>query len=696
MFSLRLPILLATIVISTAAIASAAGPYKEGDEIEVLMLGEWRPGKVVAVNARGQVLAEYEFAGKAHREAFAAGNVRFVYEAGALAAARTYSDASGTFKVKAALLKVAGDTVTLRKPDMKEIDIPVAKLSPGDQAFIRSIAKKLGDAATSGAAPIRWVDPPPLETFAAGTNTFGALSSTTDKPVALDPDVAPTYLKMKQGGVGFPVQDFFDKMGAVLPLGGSEGWILGVVANGTPGDKPKGTRLLWVSLAKQKLGQQQLLPPHELVLDYHPAHKLLLTQSGDKFSEDSNSLTLWGASPVEKDLKPIVRWRIETDHFADPWARIINDKIVLQRAGKQNYIGWNVETKRQEFKVAQESFFGSQPIVSAGRRYFILPEDERVRVLDATNGETLSTLPVKDRAAAVAITEDGKRLAVLERYSLRIWNFDNLEGSEERYPAESIGTPFTTKLAWVGSDRLMTDDGRGSLVLYSLKRRMSLWNYQLDHDARPEHGATRTHEIVAGHLVYAAAVRNGGESGLAVGAVELPGPKVNETDAAVDAESLLILKAGSVVKLEVNCGEHSTQVREALEAEIKKNGWELNDAATAVISATMSQAQAQTVTYRMGGFGKPVSEQTVTVTPFVSSLVLKMGDKEVWSSGTRTGAPGIISAKEGESLQTEVDRWQKPNPGFFATADIPDKIMDPAKRNGLGVTSVTNRGLIAK
>src|SRR5687767_3866057 len=98
MFSLRLSLLLATIVLSTAAMSAAAGPYKEGDEIEVFMLGEWRPGKVVAVNARGQVLAEYEFAGRPHREAIAAANVRFVYEAGALAASRTYSDASGSFK----------------------------------------------------------------------------------------------------------------------------------------------------------------------------------------------------------------------------------------------------------------------------------------------------------------------------------------------------------------------------------------------------------------------------------------------------------------------------------------------------------------------------------------------------------------------------------------------------------------------
>jgi hypothetical protein len=96
----------------------------------------------------------------------------------------------------------------------------------------------------------------------------------------------------------------------------------------------------------------------------------------------------------------------------------------------------------------------------------------------------------------------------------------------------------------------------------------------------------------------------------------------------------------------------------------------------------------------MGGFGRPVSTESVTVTPYISSLKITMGDKVIWQSGTSTGAPPIVVLKEGQTVQEEVDRWQKPNPGFFDTVDISDRIMDPAKRNGLGTTQVTNRGLV--
>jgi hypothetical protein len=52
--------------------------------------------------------------------------------------------------------------------------------------------------------------------------------------------------------------------------------------------------------------------------------------------------------------------------------------------------------------------------------------------------------------------------------------------------------------------------------------------------------------------------------------------------------------------------------------------------------------------------------------------------------------------REGQTAQSEVSKWQNPNPGFFDQVAIPARILDPAKKNGLGTTEVTNRGLVAK
>ncbi|QDU28320.1 hypothetical protein ETAA8_34200 [Anatilimnocola aggregata] len=670
--------------------ASGANTYKEGDLIEVNFLGKWWPATVVATNARGDVMAEYEFAGGNQRKAFANAAVRYQCESGAIAPVRTWSDPSGTFKTKAALLKIEGEAIVIRKPDMKELTIQVANLSTSDQSFVKSLQKKVADDISSGK---KWVEPPPLETFAAG-DAFSSTPAFGAQTTAITPDPLPAYLKIKQGGVAWALDNFHDRISAVIPLGGTDSWILGVVTNGF--EKEFGTRLYWVSLAKQKVQQRHMLPPGEVVLDYHPKAKRLLTQSGGGVGEET-AYTLWGASPVEKELKPIVKWRAEKGPSATtPWARIIDEKLVLQRADKQKYIAWDTERKQIAYRVSQESFFAPSAIISGGRKYLVLPEDERVRIIDTTNGQTLTSLPAAASVSSVALSEDGTKLAALERYSLRIWDVTNPAAAEERIAAEAIGTPFSTTMTWVGTDRLMTSDFHGSLVLFSLKRRLALWTYELDMDARPEHGATRTHEIVDRHLVYAASVRQGANHGLAVGAVQLPGPKVDEADNAVDPASLLIVKPGTAVKLDVQCGEHDAQVRTALEAEIQKNGWVRDDNATTVLTASMKQGESQTVTYRLGGFGRPVSEESVTITPYISSLNLTVDQTVAWSSGTRTGAPGMVSLREGQTLQGEVERWQKPNPGFFATVDIPDSIFDPAKRKGMGTTSVTNRGLIPK
>src|SRR5438309_7285165 len=89
-----------------------AQSYKANDRIEVFYLNKWYPGVVVNTNQRGEVLAEYEFiAGRPRREIFKPDAVRFEYESGAIARGRMWSDTSGSFRIKAALLAASDNEV---------------------------------------------------------------------------------------------------------------------------------------------------------------------------------------------------------------------------------------------------------------------------------------------------------------------------------------------------------------------------------------------------------------------------------------------------------------------------------------------------------------------------------------------------------------------------------------------------------
>ncbi len=676
-----------------------AEQFKAGDEIEVLHLGSWLPATVVKTNQRGDVLAEFEFASNTRQEAFKPANVRYAYEAGALARARTWSDGAGKFKVKAALIEIGDEKITLRKPDKTEIKVTISKLSDSDQQFLKKLQKGAGGPAA------RPPQPPPLEDFeggAGGNDSFATFGDDAGN-AALEPDPLPADLKLKQGGVGFPTEDFFDRLGAVLAVGGKDAWVLAGVENGTPG-KALPTRLYWASLARQKIEGRQLLPPGESVLDYHdPTHRVLTfahvaadgSEGGEK---ETAALTLWEASPTDKQAKPLVRWKADSGERGhhEPWARIIDADVVLQRWKKQELVGWDTTAKQVRYRLTQASFFAPFPALSGGRKYIFLPEDKGVRIFESATGHLVSTLPAENGAAGVAISDDGCRAAVLSQNALTVWDLKDTSAPPQHYQAETIGTRFRADLFWVGDERVMADSGHRGQVLFSLKHKLSLWNYKFDMNAIRESEGHRVREIVGQHLVYGATVGNGGRSGLAVGAVLLPGPKVDEAEKELDPESLIVIKAGTPVQLNVQAGEETARVQAALEEKIKKNGWILSPTAEAILVAEMKRGDQQTITYRVSGFGKRPSEQTATVTPYISTMRLTIGKQVAWQSGTSSGAPHSVTLKEGETVQAEVDRWQHPNVEIFEKVEIPARIIDPAKRDGLGTTEVTNRGLVVK
>lgn len=680
---------------------AAAEKYEVDEQIEVFVFNEWRAATVIETDKKGNVLAEYEHVGPT-RKVFPPAQVRHAYESGALTRGRNWSDPSGKFRTKAALLTINDDdTLTIRKEDLTELKIPLANLSDADKKYIKTLKKEGGLKVLAGP------EPPPLEDFADGASGAFGIPFTGEEGgqrTALAPDPIPAYMKMKQGGVAFAFDDSSDKLGAVLPLGGPDCWVLAALENENPWTKGLPTRVLWVSLTKQKVEKRQLLPAGEAVLDYHPASRRLLTYAALKDDGSTSSwggkpvLTLWETSPTEEKVKPVVRWNADSGEgvFHEPWARIIDANTVLQRYKKQEYVAWDISAKAVKYRIAQESFFAPLATLSGGRKYLFLPEDKGVRVLEASTGKLLFGLPTKNGASGIAVSEDGRRAAVLEDYNLVVWDLTDPAAEPQRFEAQAIGTPFRADLAFVGDNRIMSDAGHFGNVMFSMKTKIALWNYHFDHSAVHEDKGRRLREIVDRHLIYAASVQAGAQRGLAVGAVQLPGPKVDEVEATTTYESLLVLKPGSEVRLQVATGQYDAQVRRALEQEIEKNGWVLSESAGIVVEAKMGQSPTQTVTYSSGGFGRGQSTESVSVTPFYSSLQVKIGEQVAWSSGTSTGAPPMLWLREGQTAQGEVSKWQNPQPGFFDTVDIPDKILDPAKKNGLGTTEVTNRGLVVK
>lgn len=665
----------------------AAETYKAGDEVEVFYLNSWFFGKVIDTNKRGEVQVEFKFAVSPQRALFSQANIHFKFESGALARARTWSDTSGKFKIRAAILSVEDGKVKLRKPDLSEIEVPEEKLCDADKVLIKKLLEQVGPIASKVPTP------PEVESFAETKTEGGQVG---DMPVAYQPDPMPAYKKLKQGGIGFPTEPVLERVGVVLPVGGNDSLIMAAVEYERLG-KEKPNTLWWASLSSQKVIGKQLLPPKELVLDYHPRSHRLLTFSSLSTKEDrwgKPALTLWEVVPTDNVIKAIVRWDIDflgrdkqgnSDNYT-PWARVLDGNLILHRLRDHEFVVWNAERKAMAYRTKQESYYVPDAVLSGGGKYLFLPEDKGVRIIETATGQFVATLPVQQGASGVAISEDGRRAAVLDHSRLFVFDLTDLSIAPKQFRAEALDSPFTATLMWVGDDRI-TAHVRDELKMFSLKHNLVLWRYEFDSGTSPrsQYGGRRIFDIVDSHLVYTAHLS--GTS--AVGAVKFPGPKVEDVVGGINPEDFMIVKPGSEVRLEVRCGTDSATVQAAVEKQIRANGWKISASAPIVIIAEMRRGEPQSTTYE----SQSAPSQSVTIAPYISELKIISGNKTIWEAATRRRVPPFLRLQAEQSVQAEIDKWQKPNPGFFDRAAMPMRLLDPAKRDGFGTTMVTTKGL---
>lgn len=678
-----------------------AGKFNVGDVVQVYddWRNEWKNGTVVDINRRGELLIETAFAGSLRREVYQPKVVRFAYEDGAIGPARTWTDTSGTFKIMAAPLGVVGEKIRLRREDMSEIEVPIAKLADADQRLIERMKAEMGIRATPAPEPIRAIRFSGTDN--ENLNAFGSVGLAEER-IAILADPLPSYMVIPAGGVGFNKHYEKEQFGLIQPIGGPSGLVL--VSAEYPVDPRKAdefdrSRISWISLKDKKISKEQSLPDGEMVLDYHIASRRLLTYRYERLSERFGRrkclLSIWEVKPTDESVKPIISWEAypEDGYDKEPWARLITGDLVLHRFADKQYVGWDVANKSVAYRIFQDNTWSTPPTLSGTAKYGFLVENQSVRIFDAMTGTTITKLITENPVKLATPSEDGSKLATLEENTLTIWNLTDPSIEPITHPAESIGGSMAKEMYWVNSDMLMIKNFM-EMILYDLNEGIAIWNYHLEHGtvtAVKESEGRQTMGVLNGHLVYGAELMsNGVRAGLAVGNVKLPGPNVREKVEGVSREDLVVVKPGSKVRLEVRCGDqYNPTVYNALVAKIRENGWELNqDDYDAIMHAEIKRGEPITRTYRFFGFSR--APETVTYTPIISKLDMTIGESTIWLNQTSTG-PGMFVSGD-ETIQQQVDR-QKEDVNFFTRSRLPAMILDPKYGRGFGSTKVSTKGL---
>jgi hypothetical protein len=646
--------------------------FKPGDEIEYLWVSKWYPGTVLEVDSTG-VAIEYIWGSSPRREKVDAFKLRFAWEAKAFTPMRFWSDESKNFRIRASAIDIKDGHVLLHKEDGDEVSVPIAKLSSSDQRMLKQFQEKAGP---------RIPTLPELSEFRRQSSGWSApWSEATDlSGVAADP--SPAFASVPMKGVGFAAFNNFEDLIRVEPIGGSDGWMLA----GTVSSFDAPSRILWASLTAGKIKRMQLLPAGERLAAVDPPNRQIIS-----VHKEGPRLTLWNADPTMPEAKPIKSWvSLSKDQWGswNNWTEFVGKNRVIHEWGNHQYVVWDTENNEEVYNIKQESFFSAKPTLSPGKKYLALPEDNRVRVIEAATGNTLASLDVQGGSTAgVGFHPAGDRLAVLTRSQLAVWTLGS-SSEPQRYRADTVGTPFAAHVEWVDDHSLLIDRS----ILYDTRYELPVWSYTAKtFEVQKDSWGEKTQTVLGGKLCYSVKIDNGRDHAFIVGAVELPGPGVRESLQGLDPESLYIIRRGHRVAIEVNCGTHNSEVQAALMKQIADNGWVFDPNSDTVLSSEMGRSKTQTVEYRSmhGGGGA----QSVTTTPYFSTMKLTYQGKTAWQHGGGSGgAPSVMFLKKGELAQARANEMQRPYPGFFRDVDVPEKIFDPSKKRGIGSSLIAVAG----
>lgn len=671
-YSLLLFLLAFTLADSAAAQRSSTRRrFKEGDRIQYHWVNKWLPGVVLQVEDK-RVAIEYEWGSGMKQQIVSANELRFAWEERAFTPMRSWTDQSKKFRIRAAAVGLEEGNVVLHKDDESELTVPIDKLSDTDQRYLKKYIDQMGP-------PVAKL--PPLSNFRRNSSGRDWRWSEAKDLSAVSPDATPSYADLPMQGIVFPRAHFFENLIRVHPIGGSDGWVCAGTVD-SHGEKP--SRIMWLALTSQSVRKLQLVPNGERLSAVDPGSKQFLT-----VNKEGPRLTLWSADPTKDVPQAKKSWiSLAPDNWGswNNWAEIVSPTRVMHEWGRSQFVVWDTATEREVYRIEQESFFNARPTLSPGKKYIALPEDKRVRIVEAATGKTLASLDIEGGSAAgVGFSQDGSLLAILTRSQLAIWTLGSSE-TPQRYRADSIGTPFKARVEFVNNHSLLIDRE----ILFDTRHELPVWSYQAKtFEVKNDTYGEKTQTIIADKLCYAVTIRQP-QDAFVVGAVELPGPGVEEALANFDRESLYVLRPGDRFSIKVDCGQHNTQVERDLRKQIEDNGWVFDPSSSTVLSASMGRSETQTVTYRNQMSGE---SQTVTTTPHFSRMEIIYNGTSIWSTSGGSGLPPVMFVDGSESIQQKASASERPDAGLFSRAEIPEKIFDPAKKRGLGSSLISSRGL---
>jgi len=714
--------------------------FSIGQEVEVEYFNKWRPGVVVALPNSGRIQVEFEFdplgevngtsksksdESKTTKAFFDAKQVRPSKGGGAAKANNKpsggnkkgtsgskstpkgelldWTDSTGKFKIKARFGGLADDKVTLVKDDGKTVTLALDKLDDEGQERARKLA------AGGNENPFESGDENPFEggepeggKSESDLGDVGLVEANWDGVQTLRTDIegdwkyTPDPLKIS----GTPVkksiplhanknQDaFFEKpVGVALHADTLKGAMF--MQDDNP-RREKVAGLQMFDLAEGKAGTLTPLKMPHLPMDISPSGQRVVAAANffiragrQGVREDLISVHHWEG----KELKPEKVWSYVPpgDNFKnDPkYAFFIDEDHLVTVNPFSKMAVWNIPQAKALY-TADLSGSGA-PAISPGRKHIAVATTEGVCLYDALTGDSIGKLPGGNpgQIQAIAFRSDGKQLAALAMQRLMVWDLE--KGSIDR-DIYFTKPQVASSIDWVSDGYLLV----GGQNLIDLERRVVLWEYNQTGGFHGKNGAQ-----VGDNYWYLLTAND--RSARALFPAKLPHNSALQMAQKMKPDDILAIKPGASIAIQWSVQGDQKEVNDSYQSliqQLQDIGMTYAEKSRLVLQVSTAAGETKEIQYR--GFGRFFGGggETVRVTEYISKIQFVEDNNVIWMAEAHSGAPHMLSLKEGQTVQQALAQYQKPNVKFFTQVKLPKYVARPHPSGAYGHSELSAKGVV--
>lgn len=581
---------------------------------------------------------------------------------------RTWTDATGKFKIEAKMLGNEDGGIELEKKDGRVITLPLDKLSKTDQEFVAELESQSSSANPFAGGKKRNSRSSGKSRSSRNRGSASAVTSPnyaenelylSDPGWNVTPDAATTVDSSSNKILPFAAKknkhDFHNRF-AGIQLSGNKRWLASCISN--PFDNHS-------QIVRIDLESGRSAPPS--IIERKDAKLIGISSDGsqaavikDRKGGQAGSLEFWklGDSPEKTGA-----WKTASFHDRDgfsPKSGLFFDGARLMTFGRR-VVMWDCAKASAIYSFSIDKDF--EPALSPNRKQLAVVENDLVYIVDAENGEALGMISPPETPDQMAFSNNGRFLAGLNRQSHAIWVWD-LRGNKLLQELSSeLGGGREKSFEWVGDKYLFVDN----TSLVDVKLRAKVWQYDAQN---------------SGTVISANDGRFWFASKNKVAPFKLPHKDLDAMTDKFDPKELLVLKPGSsvaikFVRLTFSPSEQKN-IRETLSKHLSNSDVSVveNEAdADLVLVAEVKRGKTETVEvsdFFSGPWSK--SSEKITYTPNYASLSLEKDGVEVWKNRRSFEPSGIIHVNEGENAQRAANRICKPTTDFFLGARFPKYI----------------------